>query len=85
MFCDVTVCARLSLWQCKQCIQLACITSYEHFAQICLNMLERFGIMTNTQATIVLTFDVKGTGVRCVVCGTIEYRINFFFVQNVAN
>ena len=48
-------------------------------------MLERFGIMTNTQATVVLTFHFKGTGVRCVVCGTIEYGMNFFFVQNVAN
>ena len=47
-------------------------------------MLERFGIMTDTQATDVVTFDLKGTGVPCVFCGTIDYRKNFFLVQNVA-
>ena len=39
--------------------------------------------MTDTQATDVVTFDFKGTGVRCVVCGTIDYQINFL-VHNVA-
>ena len=47
-------------------------------------MLEMFGIMTDTQATDVVTFDVKGTGVRCVVCGTIDYQMNFFLVHNVS-
>ena len=41
-------------------------------------MLEISEIMTDTQGTYV-TFDFKGTGVRCVVCGTIYYEINFFF------
>ena len=40
--------------------------------------------MTDTQATDVVTFELKGTGVRCVVCGTIYYQTNFFLVQNVA-
>ena len=39
--------------------------------------------MLETQATDV-TFDFKGTGVRCVVCGTIDYQMNFFLVHNVA-
>ena len=47
-------------------------------------MLERLEIMTDTQATDVVTFDFKGTGVRCVVCGTFDYQMNFFFVHNVA-
>ena len=47
-------------------------------------MLELFGIMTDTQATDVVTFDFKGTGVRCVVCGTIDYQMNFFLVHNVS-
>ena len=43
-----------------------------------------FGIVTDTQATDVVTFDFKGTGVRCVVCGTIDYQMNFFLVHNVS-
>ena len=35
-------------------------------------MLERFGIMTNTQAVDVVTFDFKGTRVRCFVSGSTE-------------
>ena len=35
--------------------------------------------MTDTQVTDVVTFDFKGTGVRCIVCGTIGYkRISFW-------
>ena len=34
--------------------------------------------MTDTQATDVVNFDFKGTGVRCIVCGTTDYQINFF-------
>ena len=41
--------------------------------------------MTDTQATDIVTFDFEGTGVRCVVCGTIDYKMNFFLVHNVAN
>ena len=40
--------------------------------------------MTDTQATDVVTVDVKGTDVRCVVCGTIDYQMNFLFMYNVA-
>ena len=36
--------------------------------------------MTETQATDLVTFDFKGTGgVRFVVCGTIDYQMNFVF------
>ena len=45
-------------------------------------MLERFEIMRDTQATDVMTFDFKGTGVRFVVCGTYDYQMNFFSVKN---
>ena len=47
-------------------------------------MLEMFGIMTDTQATDVVTFDFKGTGVRCDVSGTIDYHMNFFLVHYVS-
>ena len=40
--------------------------------------------MTDTQATDVVTFAFKDTGIRCVVCGTIEYQMNFSSVHNVA-
>ena len=30
-----------------------------------------------------MVFDFKGTGVRCVVYGTIDYQMNFFLVHNV--
>ena len=39
--------------------------------------------MLETQATDV-TFDFKGTGVYCVVCGTIDYQMEFVLVHNVA-
>ena len=46
-------------------------------------MLERFGIMTDAQATDVVTF--KGTRVRCFVSGSTDYQMNFSFkVQNVS-
>ena len=41
--------------------------------------------MTYTQATDVVTFDLKGTGVRCIVCGTIDYQMNFVLAHNFAN
>ena len=48
-------------------------------------MLERFGIMKDTHATDAVAFDFKGTGVRCVVCGTFDlYQMNFLLVHNVA-
>ena len=40
--------------------------------------------MTGIQATDVVTFKFKGTGVHCVVFGTIAYQINFFLVHNFA-
>ena len=40
--------------------------------------------MPDTQATDVVTLDSKGTGVCCVVCGTIDYQMNSILVHNVA-
>ena len=40
--------------------------------------------MTDTQATDVVTFDFESTGVRCVVCGTSDYEMNFFLMHTVA-
>ena len=47
------------------------------FAQWCLNVLERLGIMTDTQA-IDVTFDLKGTRVHCFVSGSTDYQMNVF-------
>ena len=47
-------------------------------------MLEKFEIVTDKQASNVVTFDFKGTCVRCVVYGTFEYQMNFFLLHNVA-
>ena len=38
----------------------------------------KFGIMTDTQAIGVVTFDFKGTRVRCFVSGFTDYQMNFF-------
>ena len=40
-------------------------------------MLKLFGIMTDTQAIDVVTFDFKGTRVRCVVNGYTDYQLDF--------
>ena len=47
------------------------------FVKRCLNVLERFGIMTDTQAIDVVTFDFKGTLVRCFVSGSIDYQLDY--------
>ena len=36
--------------------------------------------MTDTQAIDVVTFDFKGTRVRCFVSGSTDYKMNFFLV-----
>ena len=38
----------------------------------------------DTQVTDGVTFDFKGTGIRCLVYGTIDYQINSFLVHNLA-
>ena len=37
----------------------------------------KFGIMVDTQAINVVTFDLKGTRVRCFVSGSTDYQMNF--------
>ena len=39
-------------------------------------MLEWFGIMTDTQAIDVVTFDFEGYRVRCFVSGSTDYQMN---------
>ena len=41
------------------------------------NVLERFGIMMDTHAIEVVTFDFKGTRVLWVVSGSTGYQMNF--------
>ena len=41
------------------------------------NVLERFGIMMDTQVIDVVTFDFKGTRVLWVVSGSTWYEMNF--------
>ena len=40
-------------------------------------MLERFGIMTDIQAIDVVTFDLRGTRVRCFFSGSTDYQMNY--------
>ena len=40
-------------------------------------MPERFGIMTDTQAIDVVTFDFKGTRVRCFVSGATGFQMDY--------
>ena len=47
------------------------------FVQWCLNVLERFGIMTDKHAIDVVTFDFKGTRVRCFVSGSTDYPLDY--------
>ena len=39
-------------------------------------VLERFGIMTDTQAIDVVTFNFKGTRVRYIVSCSTDYQMN---------
>ena len=54
------------------------------FAQLCLNVLERFRIMTDSQTIDVVTFHFKGTGVRCVVCVSNDYPMNSILMHTFA-
>ena len=47
------------------------------FVQLCLNVLKLFGLMTDTQSIDVVTFDFKGTRVRCFVSGYTEYQMDY--------
>ena len=38
----------------------------------------------DTQANDVVTFDFRGTCVRCFVSGSADYQMNFFYMQNVS-
>ena len=43
-------------------------------------MLKKIEIMTDTQAIDVVTFDFKGTRIRCFVRGSTDYKNEFIFV-----
>ena len=49
------------------------------FAQCCSNVLERFVVMTDRQATCidVVTFDFEDARIRCIVYGSIDYQMSF--------
>ena len=47
------------------------------FVQWYSNVLERFGIRTDTQAIDVVTFDFKGTRVRCFFSGSTDYQMDY--------
>ena len=63
-------------------IQPAYLT--REFVQWCLNVLKQFGIMMDTQANDVVTFDFKGTHVRCFVRGYTDYQMDFSLVQIIS-
>ena len=47
-------------------------------------MLKKFGFIKDKQAFDVVTFDFKGTCVRCFVSGSTDYQINLSLLQNVS-
>ena len=47
-------------------------------------MLERFGIITDTQANDVVTFDFKGTRVHYFASGSTDYQMNVSYMQNIS-
>ena len=65
------------LWRKKQCIQLASL-SYKRVCSVMFKCaFKRFGIMKDTQAIDVVTFDFKGTSVRCFFSGSIDYQMDY--------
>ena len=40
--------------------------------------------MTDTQAIDVVTFDFRGTRIRCFVRGSTDYQMNLSLLQNVS-
>ena len=47
-------------------------------------MLKKIRITTDTQAIDVVTFDFKGTRVRCFVGASTDYQMNVSLLQNVS-
>ena len=76
MFCDVT--STLQTNECggkKQCIHLASLS----YKRVCSVMFKCawLEIMTDTQAIDVVTFDLKGTCVRCFYSGSTDYQRDY--------
>ena len=76
MFCDVRVSYKQMTVAEKAMHTTSQLLTIE-FVQSCLNVLERFRIMTDTQAIGVVTFDFKGTRVRCFFSGSTDYQIDY--------
>ena len=55
-----------------QCIQLSSIPSYYRVCSVMFNAL-KIRDLTDTQAIDVVTFDFKGTRVRCFVSGFTDH------------
>ena len=49
----------------------------ESFFHRCLNVLRWFQILTSTQAIDAVTFDFKGSRVRCFVSAYTDYQIDY--------
>ena len=73
MFFDVRVCNRLM----AVAIKAMHTTSTHNILLESLLVLEQFRIMMVTQAIDVVSFDFKGTLVRCFVSGSTDYQKNF--------
>ena len=77
MFCDVKVCYSLMVVVVKAMHTDNMHNILQESSLRCLNELERFRIMMDTQAIDVLTFDFKGTRFLWVVSGSTGYQMNF--------
>ena len=59
-------------------------TASKHSIYRVCSMMFKFEIMIDTQAIDVVTFDFKGTCVRCFVSGSTDYQMNLSLLQNVS-
>ena len=76
----IDILSRMSMLQINGCGRKSNAYSKQayhiEFAQWCLNVVKKFGIMTDTHDIHVVTFDFKGTRVRCFVSGATDYQMN---------
>ena len=76
MFCDLRVCYKQMTVAEKAMHTTSQLILQESLFK-CLNVLELFRIMTDTQAIDVVTFDFKGTRVRCFFSGSTDYQMDY--------
>ena len=83
LFCHVRVCYRLMAVVVKA-MHTASKHSIYRGCSVMFKCAWKFEIMTDTLAINVVTFDYKGTCVRCFVSDCTGYQMNLSLLQNVS-